>query len=294
MTEATAAATALAAQGVTPANLDANTDPNAAPKAPVDNGNTPPPKEGRDEEHGTPKPAEQQTPEQKAAADAASKEAADKAAREKLEAEGPLRVYITLSDPAGQAAINLLKESGLGPNEANRYFAKAIESGDLADIDVAGLEARIGKDKATLVMAGVTAHYTNEASKVNETVQKTFELFGGQQNWNTVKTWAQTAEKGDLNLKAQIDSIRSMLDEGGLRAELGAKELLRLYNASPTTKGLGNNKLAIGDSTGAVVGTALSRSDYLAALKEAHARGAKPAEIKALDARRMAGKASGI
>jgi hypothetical protein len=85
-----------------------------------------------------------------------------------------------------------------------------------------------------------------------------------------------------------------MIDEGGYRAEAGARELLRLYNAAPNTKGLGNAKLAVGDSTGTVVGTHLTRADYLTQLKAAHERGASRAEIQALDARRRAGKAAGI
>jgi hypothetical protein len=239
-------------------------------------------------------PKPEQTPEEKAAAEAAQKEADEKAAREKLEAEGPLKDYITLDDPAGQAAINLLKKSGLGPNEAQNYFQKAIDSGNLNDIDVKGLEKRIGKEATDLIMIGVRQHYGAIAQKHAETVRATHEVFGGEQNWNTVKTWAQTAEKADSKLKAQIDDIRDMMDEGGLKAQLGAKELLRLYNAAPATKGLGTQKLVQGDGDGKVIGTPLTRADYLTALKAAEARGASAAEKHALHARRKAGMAQRI
>lgn len=301
-TEATAADKALAAQGATSENLDAGANGSeGAPKAPPAPSNEPPPApkkdkpEGMDEEHGTEPPKKEQTAEEKAAADKAAKDEADKKAAADKEAAGPLTEYVDFSDsPAAAAAVNLLKEAGIGPNEANGYFEKALKSGDLNDVDVKGLEAKLGKDKATLVMAGVTAHYNALATKQQETVAKVHEVFGGEKNWDTVRDWAQAAEKADPKVKSKINDIRGMMDEGGFRAEAGARELLRMYNSAPNVKGLGTTKLAVGDSTGTVIGTHLTRSDYITALKAAHDRGASRTEIQALDARRRAGKAAGI
>ena len=302
-TEATATDKALAAQGATAEHLDAGaTGTEGAPKAPPAPSNEPPPPapkkdkpEGMDEEHGTEPPKKEQTAEEKAAAEKAAKEEADKKAAAEKEAAGPLKDYVDFSDsPAAAAAVNLLKEAGIGPNEANGYFEKALKSGDLNDVDVKGLEAKLGKDKATLVMAGVTAHYTALQTKATETVKAVHDVFGGEKNWTTVRDWAHAAEKADPKVKTQINAIRGMIDEGGFRAEAGARELLRLYNAAPNVKGLGTSKLAVGDSTGTVVGTHLTRADYLTELKAAHDRGASRAEIQALDARRRAGKAAGI
>lgn len=301
-TEATAADKALASQGATAENLDDGAKGAAgAPAAPVDNGNTPPPApkkdkpEGMDEQHGEVTPKPEQTAEEKAAAEKAAKEAADKKAAEEKEAAGPLKEYVDFSDsPAAAAAVDLLKEAGVGPNEANAYFEKALKSGDLKDVDVAGLEAKLGKAKATLVMAGVTAHYNALADKQAASVKAVHEVFGGEKNWTAVRDWAHAAEKADTKVKTQIDAIRGMIDEGGFRAEAGARELLRMYNAAPNQKGLGTHKLAVGDGTGSVVGTVLNRADYLTELKAAHARNASPAEIKNIDARRRAGKAAGI
>ncbi|KRR22164.1 hypothetical protein [Bradyrhizobium retamae] len=291
-TEPTVAEKALAAQGATVENLDEGAlDNKGAPKAPAAPANAPPEKKGDDEENSVVIVDPAKAAEEKAAAE---KAAAEKAAADK-EAAGPLKDYTSFPEsPAANAAIELLKEAGVGPNAANEFFAKALKSGDLNDVDVAGLEAKLGKAKATLVMAGVTAHYEGLAAKVTETVTQVHGIFGGKENWDTVKTWAQKTEKADPAFKAKVDEIRSMLNEGGIRADLGAKELLRLYNSAPDQKGLGTNKLAVGDSTGTVIGTALSRAQYLAELKTAHARNAKPAEIKALDARRLAGKKAGI
>lgn len=291
VTEPTVADKALAASGATIADLDPSAVAAVAPKAPVDPGNTVPEKKGDDEVNTV----VLVDPVKKAADDAAAKVVADKAAADAAEAAGPLKSYAVINDsPAAAAAIDLLKEAGVGPNAANEFFAKALASGNLADIDVAGLETKLGKSKATLVMTGVTAHFNQVKAQGEATVKLTHEIFGGETNWNTVRDWAKTAEKTDTALKTQIDDIRSLLDEGGARAQAGARELLRMYNAAPQTKGLGNAKLAIGDSTGTVVGVALSRADYLAELKAAHAKGATSVTIKNLDARRMAGKRAGI
>lgn len=295
-TEATPSEKALATQGATPANLDAGASGNAgAPKAPEAPANEPPPvvkekKEGIDETNTV-----VVDPAKAAADEAAAKAATAKAEAEAKEAAGPITSYADFPEsPAATAAIDLLKEAGVGPNEANSFFAKAIESGDLKDVDVKGLEAKLGKAKATLVMAGVSAHYEGLAQKSAATVKQTHDIFGGEANWNTVREWAQAAEKADPALKARINDVRGLLDEGGVRAEAGARELLRLYNAAPQTKGLGTTKLTVGDTTGNVIGTALSRADYIKELTAAHGRGAKREEIQAIDARRRAGMKAGI
>jgi hypothetical protein len=279
----------LAAQGATLENLDDSTT-GKGPKAPAAASNEPP-KKGDDEENTVVVVDPAKAAEEKAAAD---KAAADKAAADK-EAAGPLKEYTKFDDsPAAQAAVNLLKEAGLGPNAANEYFAKALKSGDLNDVDVAGLEAKLGKDKATLVMAGVTAHYNGMKAQSEASVAKVLEVFGGEENWAVVRAWAQKTEKADPAFKAKVDDIRTMLDEGGFRADLGAKELLRMYNAAPDQKGLGTAKLAVGDSTGTVIGKALTRAEYVRELEAAHNRRAPSTEIKALDARRKAGMKAGI
>lgn len=298
-TETTATDKALATQGATVENLDAGaTGTEGAPKAPAAPVNTPPKvekKEGLGEENGVDVPVVETDP----AKVAAAKVVADKAVADKVEADkeaaGPLKSYTAFPEsPAAAAAVELLKEAGVGPNAANEFFAKAIKSGNLADVDVAGLEAKLGKAKATLVMAGVKTHYEGLAAHSASVVTQTHEIFGGEANWNTVRDWAKASEKTDPALKNQIDGVRSLLDEGGPRAAAGARELLRLYNAAPQTKGLGTNKLAVGETSGSVIGTHLTRADYIAELKTANDRGAKPSEINAINARRRAGMKAGI
>lgn len=222
---------------------------------------------------------------------------ADDAEEDKDEEDDEVELveYHEWEDPSAQAAVELLKEAGVTPAEAQPIFEKAIESGNLTDIDVKALEAKVGKTKALLIMNGVKDFHARQTTQNTETVDMVFGVFGGEQNWDTVKQWAQTREKTDKGFKKELDSIRTDLDKGGRAAKAAAKDLLKLYNGNPGTKGLGatSKNLTKGDGK-AVDASPLSRADYLTELKKAHASGAPQATIAALDARRMAGKGAGI
>lgn len=197
-------------------------------------------------------------------------------------------------DPNAAAAQELLKEAGVSPAEADAIFAKALASGDTRDIDVKALEAKVGKAKALLIMNGVTAYHRDTNTKNTETVNAVKEVFGGDAGWNTVRDWAQTKEKIDPAFKKELDGIREDLNRGGRAARAAAGDLLKLYNGSPSTKGLGNTTLVKGDGRAVPVGQPLTRADYLVELKKAHAAGAGGAAIAQLDARRLAGRKAGL
>lgn len=235
----------------------------------------------------------------KAAADKTAADEAAEAARvadeEAAKAAEDLTEYATLEDPAGQAAIDLLKEAGVTPKDANAIFDKALRSGNFEDIDVAALKAAVGDAKATLIMAGAKQYHDTQTQTNVAAVKAVHEVMGGEANWNTVRDWARAAEKASPSVKARVDDIRAMLDKGGTQAEVGARELMRMYSADPATVGLGTaTPLTTGDGLAAKGGEPLGRAEYVTALKAAHAKGAPRAEIKALDARRAAGRAAGM
>lgn len=293
-----------AAQGAGSEHLDDGQGTAGAPKLPTAPANEPPTeKEGLNEElglGGKPKPdaaAEKAAAEKKVADDAAAKAAADAAAEAAKTPAAPVEVkeYISLEDPAGQAAIDLLKEAGVSPTDANSIFAKAVESGNLEDVDVDALVAKVGQTKATLIMAGVTDYHTRQSAQDAASIKSVHDILGGEANWNTVRDWAQVKEKTDPAFKHRLNQVREMLNKGGLYAESAGRELVRMYGADPSTKGLGNSVgLTSGDTFVAPVGQSLTRADYVTELKKAHARGASQVEINALYNRRKAGKAAGI
>lgn len=277
-------------------NKEGDLDPGqtnaGAPPAPADDGNKKP--EGMDETHdgagkeAPPEPAKDEPPKDTPPAEKPTDEPP------LPKDEGPLKEFVSLDHPAGDAAIGVLKEAGVGPNEAQAYFAEAIASGDLSKINWAAIEAKIGSAKAFLVRTGVESYYKDAQAKVQNTVAETIKIYGTQENWDNVRNWAQTKEKGDTAFKDQLDGIRDLLNAGGVKAQAGARELLRLYNSDPGTKGKDNGRLVVGDSTGTVIGTPLSRADYVEALKVAYHKGQSATEINALHARRKAGKAQGM
>lgn len=287
-------------QGATSENLDPGQTRQGAPVAPADSGNEPPKQEPTPEQKKAAEDAEkariadaERIEQERLAAEAKeAEEAAKKAAEAKEKQE--LTEYIAIDDPSATAAIDLLKEAGVTPTEANAIFAKAIESGDLADIDVAALEAKLGKAKATLVMAGVQDYYGRQTENNAAATKAVYEIMGGEKGWETVKTWAQAKEKADPGFKKSLNEIRKLLDAGGLQSELGGRELLRLFNADPDTKGLNSGDITRGDGLGRGAGAPMSRAEYIEAYEAAHKRGASSTELAALNARRRAGKAAGI
>lgn len=231
-----------------------------------------------------------------AAAKAKEAEEAAAAAKEDDEDDVPVVTeYATWEDPSAQAAVELLKEAGVTPAEAAGIFDKAVAANDPRLIDVKKLEAKVGKAKALLIMNGVEDYHRRTTTEHNATVQDVKKVFGGDEGWNTVKTWAQTREKTDPAFKKELDGIRADLDKGGRAAKAAAKDLLGLYNGSPDTKGLGavQQKLVKGDGTAAPVGGPMSRADYNEALKKAYAAN-DGALVSQLNARRKAGMAAGI
>lgn len=204
--------------------------------------------------------------------------------------------YVTLDHPSGQAAIDLLKESGVTPVEANVLFEEAIKTGDLTKVKWDQLEAKIGKGKALLVKNGIEAYYNDVGAKNTKTRDAVFEIMGGEANWTKVKLWAQAAEKVDPTgeIAEEVSNARKALDLGGTAGKEAAKRLKTLYEADKSNKGLGVTTLVKGDSVAKAAGDPLSRADYLTAMKKLHATGYSAAEEAKLNSRRKAGMEQGL
>ncbi len=222
------------------------------------------------------------------AAAKAAKDAADAAtAEERKDWQGQ---YVKIEHPAAQAAIDLLSEAGVTPVEANAIFEEAIKSADISKVDWTKLEAKIGKAKTELVKAGVT-QYDNEVVQNIQAVKKSvLEIAGGQENWDKITAWAKAREKTDPVWAKQLVQYRNAIEVGGLVTQQVATALKAEYNKDPKNNGLGVTTIVNGQALPAGVEGALTRAAYVDELKKAHERNASPAEIKALDARRVLGR----
>ncbi len=217
---------------------------------------------------GNPIPQDQapaQTPEQiKAAADAAAavkqKEADDAAAAEAQKEIDASWEYS--GEESIDAAIDLMKGAGLKGLDAQLIFGASLTTGDLSVVNLAALEAKVGKKTATAVMALARAAVANAATKRQALDKAAAAAAGGADQYKTLVTWAHAKEKVDPAFKKELDDIRDLVNAGGKKTAIGVKELMALYAADPTTKGL-NNALVKPDKAGAAsVGTPLNRVDF--------------------------------
>lgn len=297
-TEATAGDKALAAHGAGPENVSGG-ERGAGNPLPKPIENAPPQDEAAKAAAAAAaaKGAEPTAEEKKAADDALLEQA--EAIRKQREADAAAerkdwqKEYIKLDHAEGQAVVDLLNEAGVSPIEANAIFEKAVASGDMNDIDWATLENKLGPAKTRLAKAGIERFANDVVQPQAETKKAAFEIMGGEENWNKVRTWAQGLEKTDKAWAGKVAEFRKAIDLGGFAAKAAVTELRKAYEADPKNTGLGTGTLTQGNTTAKVEG-ALSRTDYVREIQKAEASRASPAVFQALHARRRAGMQAGI
>jgi hypothetical protein len=199
--------------------------------------------------------------------------------------------------PAADAALDLMKESGLTQIDVKAIFGVAVKSRNLADVDTKTLVSKLGQTKANLVMAGITQFYNESTAHANGIKTMVHELAGGDKAWAQVAKWAQGREKADTNFAKTLKETRGLIEKGGHAAKLAAQDLIAQYNADPATKGLQNGQLVT--KTGATVGQGqnapMGRQEFLTAMKTEHNKSRPdPRVINALRARRDAGRKAGM
>lgn len=283
------ASKADAAQGVTPGagNDDATGDGNPAPAAPSNE----PPKE----------PVKEQTPEEKAAAEVEAKAAEAKAAEAKAAEEAaaakedtPLdtKVWGTTGNETADSVLTMLQNADVSPEDAKALLFDAVQAGDLTKIDRAALEAKVGKTKATLIMAGVTTFVADKAKKNAAIIADIQSVSGGEENWAKMAAW------GKANLTdAELVEYRGMIDSGGAQARFAASEIAAKYNADPANSTIdtaGGTSYIEGDAGKGVTARATTRAEYVAELNKAHRSGASEAALNEITAARHRGRAKGI
>lgn len=276
-----------APEGVTNKDLSGG-ETHEGPKAPVVN-NAAPAKEPTAEEKAAAEKAAAET----AAKEVADKEAAEKAAADKKAADEeaeknkePPKEYPVYDDAAANSVVNLLKKAGVTPAEADTFFSKAVASGDLKDIDLTALAAKVGKDEADLIMIGVRDYHTRQSEGVKKVVEEVHKVTGGEEQFTILKDWALEKEKTDPKFAEELDEYRRLLDGTPTQARLAAQELLKAYNADPKTKSL-TIKITEGDKIGSgnISLDYISRADYVTQLKVAEDKKDKQ-EVARLNARR--------
>jgi len=289
---------AARAQGASEADLSEGTDGNGAP-APKEA-----PKNKAEAEAQAKLEAGEVTPTpEEAAAEAAEAEAAaateaeEKAAKDKADADAeaenkPLdnSVWGSTGDEVGDSVLELIQNAGISTDEAKSLMFDAIRAGDINQIDVAALEAKVGKAKATLIMAGTRDFITRSADKAKTIVAEVHKTVGGEDNWSVITAWAKTNVP-----EAETAEYNEMIDAGGAKARFAASELAARFNgdAKNTTLNADTTEI-IGDGVAPPKTESLTRGQYVERMKVAHDTGATPAAIQSIKDARARGRAKGI
>lgn len=175
--------------------------------------------------------AEAQAVADKAVADAAEKAKADEPNDDK---ELDVDVWGSTGNAQGDAVLALLQNSGVTTDEAKALMFDAIQAGDPTKIDAAALEAKVGKNKATIIIEGAK-NFVKEKREAAQAIVATMHAeVGGEANWKVIAEWAKEGVPAE-----DLEVLREMIDGGGVKARLAAKEMKGLYEAAD-----GNSTLA--------------------------------------------------
>lgn len=194
------------------------------------------------------------------------------------------------NDEVGKSTLTLIQNSGMTPETALELFGKAREQMDPSLVDRDKLVEAVGKTKATLIMAGFETVTSREKARVAEVTKVVHDVAGGEDNWKKATKWA--VAKLDA---AELDELRTMLDNGGRQATFAASEIVNRYNSDPKNTALAAGKGQVTPDTKAPTSVkGITRREYGEQLDRLYRRGASEAEFSALRAQRNAGKKQGI
>ena len=223
--------------------------------------------------------------EMKVAAEKLKAEEAAKALADKENAPLDIETWGSTGHEGGDAVLGLMQNAGVTPDEAKALLFDAVTAGDLSKIDRTALEAKIGKDKTVLVLAGAKSFLEDKAAKNALIVKDIKGVAGGEENWQKVAAWAK-AGGGSIS-DDQMSEYIGMIDNGGAQARFAASELVSAYNAddkNTTLTAQGAAPVIEGDTSNTPGGRSLTRNEYAAEVAKLHRRGRLPtdAEMTAL------------
>jgi hypothetical protein len=139
-------------------------------------------------------------------------------------------VWGSTGDDVGDSVLQLLQNSGTTPETAKALLWDAVQAGDATKIDRDALVEAVGKTKANLIMAGMENYVGGIAKRAAEVTEVVNNAVGGNENWKAIRDWA----KKTLSDEDMAD-YADMIDKGGRKASLAAKDLKEQYEAAGHT-----------------------------------------------------------
>jgi hypothetical protein len=193
-------------------------------------------------------------------------------------------------DSVGDSVLALLQNGGMTPDDAKSLMFDAVQSGDVSKVDRAALEAKVGKDRANLILAGTENYVSRLATQAQTVLTEVHGAVGGKDNWSAITAWAKTGVS-----EADLNQYRSMIDAGGAQARFAAQELVAKFNSdgSNTTLDAGKQEM-LPDAAAAPSGRATTRAEYSAELSKAHRAGGNPGVLAEIQQARNRGRTKGL
>ena len=194
--------------------------------------------------------------------------------------------YVKYNDPAADAAVEMLREKGIDAKESAAWFAPVLESGDINKMDIAAMEAKLGKNQAQLVATAVKDYYTRQLQSIQTTTKAVAEVLGGEDAMKKVQAWVGTMKADHARAKEVADLV-AMMDRGEYSAKIAAKELRALFEGDPSNKSLSLKQVSGDGVERNNAQSALTRAEYLKEMKVAQAANntARIAELRSIRAR---------
>lgn len=181
------------------------------------------------------------------------------------------------------SALETMEQGGV---DLEKAFGKVFETNDPNDIDMDYLNEKLGKVAAFGLIEGLKA----ENSKIEEYAKtestRVHTVVDGKENWDAIMSWIGSGESG-LTSDGR-DSYNDMLRQGGVPAELAAKELYNMFKQSPGFKQI--EQTIPGEAPGTPGQLEpISRAEYSSEYdKIFRAEGANSPKLAVLDKRRLA------
>lgn len=199
--------------------------------------------------------------------------------------------YGEYENPALRQAVNLLKEAKIPVEETNAIFKEAVDSGDLSKINRSVLEAKLGKDKAEMVLVLAESYYKENFTKFKEAEKAAHEQVGGAETFKAMQEWVK--QQTDPSVLSEIAEIRALMNTNKPKAIKAAiKEWYDLYKADPKTTTKAN--LVEGDKAPSSSDVEmLTRKQYAAEVLKAQKNGTYAKVHASLWARRQAAMKQG-
>lgn len=144
--------------------------------------------------------------------------------------------YESIDDPAISSIASVFKESGVHSDAALKLFEKALDSGNVQDVDSKGIIDALGEVKGNMIIAAVKSVFYENAQKSAEIQSKFMNTVGGEDAWKHIQQWIHTKESQDTEFKNLIDNYRELVNKDTASAMLVANALKSMYRDSNVTR----------------------------------------------------------